>query len=63
LIQSDPSAIRASTNAAASLGDVIVAIGIPYSVPWPPGAVTSVPAEKMSARSPTFPAAWAFLHP
>ena len=30
---------------------VSVGIGNPYSVPWPPGAVASVPADNRSARS------------
>ena len=49
LIQSEPSALRALTHAAASSGPVSVSTGIPNCVPWPSGAVAVMPAEKRSA--------------
>jgi hypothetical protein len=45
------------TNAWRESGSVMVGIVMPYSVPWPFGTVTSVPAENRSARSVAFPAA------
>ena len=34
---------------------------MPYSVPWPPGAVARVPAERRSAKSKSLPSAWSFF--
>src|ERR1017187_7976564 len=48
--------MRASTNACASDGSLSVTTLIGYSVPCPPGAVISMPAENRSARSEACPA-------
>jgi hypothetical protein len=54
--------MRASTQACASANVESVGIGMPYSVPWPPGAVASVPAERRSARSRYLPFRLLFLY-
>ena len=52
LIQSEPSALRARTQAGASSGPSTVSTATPYCVPCPAAAVASMPAEKRSASSP-----------
>ena len=52
LIQSEPSSFRSRMNAGASPGLVSVSTGTPNWVPWPPGAVATLPAEKRSASLP-----------
>ena len=52
LIQSEPSALRARTQACAWSGPFTMSTGTPNCVPCPPAAVASIPAEKRSASSP-----------
>ncbi|RJG24742.1 hypothetical protein [Massilia cavernae] len=53
----EPSAMRASTKACAPEAPASVGIGMPNWVPWPPAAVTRVPAENRSAWWRLAPAA------